>query len=403
MNYLKSKDFKIHILCYWWIFWISISFTSINQFKQMSGDVLIQYILLLTAFGGGYLLLRPHHKIPAHGKSAKSIDQGINAPKAKKILRIASILIFLFLLFSLKLSGAFEQSFAEYFAKLRIGEGNSTSLTGISILDVLTKIFAFPAAYIIILISLSNKKSGHHLSLTVSLLSVLLYCYLWQVNYPFIHLFWIYIFSFIYASKRGEPQPKGGLFLIAILIAILTASAANRIGGDIAEGIQRYVVGYHLIGFSFYDLQFHDPNSILHSTTFGQSSLGIIDTFFEILTRPFQLGHIAASSENAIHNNETLDIGVSEIWEVNAFGTLLFTLYRDFKYLGIAIGGFAFGAVITHLMFFENGRWLHRALLIFLSTTWMIGMMVSPIEQGYFWIVIFALLSANLLQRGVRL
>lgn len=403
MNYLKSKDFKIHILCYWWIFWIAISFTSINQFRPMSGEVLIQYMLLLTAFAGGYLLLRPHHKKPDHRKIANSTDRGINSKKAKQFLKIISVLILAFLLFSLKLSGAFEQSFAEYFTKLRIEEGNATSLTGISILDVLTKIFAFPAAYIIILISLSNKEFGHRFSLTTSLLSVLLYCYLWQVNYPFIHMFWIYIFSFIYASTRGESQPRGGLFLIAILIIILTASAANRIGGDIVGGIQRYVVGYHLIGFSFYDFQFHNPNSILHSTTFGQSSLGIIDTFFEILTRPFQLDHIAASSENAIHNNETLDIGASEIWEVNAFGTLLFTLYRDFKYLGIAIGGFAFGAAITRLMFFENGKWLHRALLIFLSTTWMIGMMVSPIEQGYFWIVIFALLFANLLQRGVRL
>ncbi len=87
---------------------------------------------------------------------------------------------------------------------------------------------------------------------------------------------------------------------------------------------------------------------------------------------------------------------------VNAFGTIIFTLYRDFNFVGILLGGFLYGAVVTYARYRSHMSWWHGALFLMLAPAWMMGMMVSPLEAAYFWFVIVALGSLQLVNRGVR-
>jgi hypothetical protein len=193
------------------------------------------------------------------------------------------------------------------------------------------------------------------------------------------------------------------MLVMVALFAILLASAANRFGGDVIGGLQRYVVGYHLVGFSFYDFQYQDPNSILHAHSFGRSSLGFLDQMLEAASKMVGAGYRAASFENSTFNSDAVDIGRSEVKEFNAFGTLLFSLYRDFHIVGILAGGFLYGALTTHALHRSAYSWVCGALFLILASSWMMGMMVNPLEQAYFWFAIVMLGAFSSLNKGLRL
>lgn len=404
-RYFRSRNFPIHLLVAWWVFWLAASYTDLNEFMTPSLQTLAQYALLIGAFVAGHLAVR-HLRVRVFGRSTpagavRATLEG-NSARMRFVLRAAALTCTAMLLISLHLSGAFTTEFIEYFAKLRMDENGPDSLTGLRALDVLTKILAFPLSYTIILIVLANGVPRFKLTLLLCVFNMLAFSYLWQVNYPLIHLFWFLVFhSLIQAHRRGRFDRRT-MLIVLVLFATLLASAANRFGGDVLGGLQRYIVGYHLIGFSFYDHQYLDPNSILHLHSFGRSSLGFLDQVLEALSKMIGATYKAASSDNSTYNNDAIDIGVGEIKEFNAFGTLLFSLYRDFHIVGILVGGFVYGAAATNALYRSASNWLWGALFIMLASAWMMGMMVNPLEQAYFWFAIVALGIFGLVSRGAR-
>jgi hypothetical protein len=208
-------------------------------------------------------------------------------------------------------------------------------------------------------------------------------------------------YALVNAQRRGQFN-RNMLLVAAILCVGLVASAANRFGGDIMGGLQRYVIGYHLVGFSFYDQQYLDSDSILHAPSFGRSSLGFLEQVLENLLKPFSDGFQAASFANAEFTNTAIDIGANDTMHFNAFGTILFTLYRDLNVVGIFVGGALYGAAVTNARYRSHMSWRHGALFYMLASAWMMGMMVSPLEAAYFWFVVVALWLFQIANRGLR-
>jgi oligosaccharide repeat unit polymerase len=402
-NYFKSPDFPIHLMCYWWLLWLAISCTDLNQFTAPSPATMAQFLLLIASFYIGHLLVKIYR--PFKAMQSKRIYRPLqsNTARVKGAMRIAVIGCTLMLLISLKLSGAFDSSFIEYFGLVRLGLNDSTSsITGIHTLDTLTKILVFPLAYAMIVTILGAEIKAFKILLVVSLINLVCFSYLWQVNYPFIHCFWLLIFYILLVGQRRNAFNKKIIVSLVVLFVVLLASAANRFGGDIMGGFQRYIFGYHLVGFSYYDYQFSDPNSILHSHTFGRSSLGFLDQALEQFLKGIGSTYRAASLENAEFNERALDLGATSVLEFNAFGTILFGLYRDFNVIGIALGGMVYGIVVTLARYKSAQSWMSGALFLLLAAAWMMGMMVDPIEEAYFWGVIVVLYVFGVINRGVR-
>jgi hypothetical protein len=403
MGYLKTLDFPIHFMAYWWLFWIVVSYSPFNEFAAPSYASLAQFLLLIAAFVSGHIAmkrLRPHD-----ARQAVVGVRGLRlqAVRVRWFLLLATFGSLLMLLLSLKMAGAFDVGFIEYYAKLRILGGlDDGRATGFHVLDLLTKILAFPLAYTMLVTILAVGLVGLRMSFFACLASFASVSYLWQINYPLIHLFWIMVFHTL-VSAQFQGQFNGRILTTgAIVGAGLIASSVNRFGGDIIGGIQHYVINYHLVGFTFYDHQYLDPKSILHAHSFGRSSLGFLEQVFENLLKPFSIGFQAASSENAEFVDAEIDIGGTESKMSNAFGTILFTLYRDFNLFGILLGGFLYGAVVTYARYRSHRSWMHGALFLMLASAWMMGMMVSPLEAVYFWAVIIALGLLQFANRGVR-
>lgn len=387
-------------MCYWWILWLSLAYTDLSEFLPPSLATMAQFVIFIVAFLVGHLAIKRLH---GHGIiTTKPTAFRFESTRMKLMVRASAFGSTLMLLISLKLSGAFESDFIQYFTKLRGDVSGLESLTGIHYLDVLTKILAFPLSYTVILVILADEIRHFKLVLIVCILNILLFSYLWQVNYPLIHLFWFFVFYSIIMMRRRKQYGAKNWVIIFTLFGTLLVSAANRYGGDVLGGLQRYVVGYHLLGFSFYDYQYNDPQSILHSLSYGRSSLGFLDQILETTLKLFDVDYKAASNENTDSNASDVDIGLSEIKSFNAFGTLLFGLYRDFNVIGIVLGGFLYGAVVTHVLYRSAQSWNCGALFLFLASSWMMGMMVSPLEQAYFWFAAVVLGLMGIVNRGIK-
>ena len=402
LSYARSRNFPIHLLAFWWMLWLVVSNSDISEFTPPSWETLAQYGLFVLFFVAGHAAVKHRHALGFAGANRKARPFRADSNRMKWALRGSALVCAAMLLYSLSLSGALSSDFVEYFAKLRLEEDSMDSLTGIRALDVLTKILAFPLSYTIVLIVLADHVRHFRWTLALCVFNLVAYSYLWQVNYPLIHLTWFLVFHLLMqAHRRGEFE-KRTITVVLILFSTLLASAANRFGGDVLGGLQRYVVGYHLVGFSFYDYQYHDPNSILHIYSYGRSSLGFLDQMLEAVSKMAGADYKAASFENSTYNNEAVDIGRSEFRAFNAFGTLLFSLYRDFHMVGILVGGFAYGALTTHALYQSARNWVCGAFFIMLASSWMMGMMVNPLEQAYFWFAVVVLGAFSLVNRGIR-
>ena len=402
LKYLKSRHFPVHLLVYWWVLWLVLAYTDLNEFIPPSGQTLAQYAVLVISFLAGHWMVR-YRKELRFG-SARRVNKTFTADSSRMsvAMRGSALLCAAMLLISLWLSGALTESFLEYFAKLRMGE-DDVDLTGNYTLDILTRIFCFPLSYTVILIALAKGLRRYKLTLVLCVVNLLAFSYLWQVNYPLIHLFWFMVFYWLIQAQHGAFDRKVTVTML-VLLFVLLASAANRFGGDsfggdVAGVLERYIVGYHLIGFSFYDHQYLDPNSILHVHSFGRSSLGFLDRVLQAMSSMVGADYQAASLQNTAYNSDAVDIGLREVKQFNAFGTLLFGLYRDFHVFGIVLGGLAYGAFTTLALDSSSRDWFYGALFLLLSSSWMMGMMVNPLEQPYFWFAVIALAVFSALDR----
>lgn len=402
LRWPRTLYFPIHLLLLWWVTWLVIAQLDVNPFIAPRPATVAQFALLLLSFYLGHLAVRAWARAGKAKAAARRRRLDVGSRRVRVGLWLAAASCFVMLALALWMSGAMTLGFVEYFAMLRLAGENVEGLTGSRTLDTLTKIYAFPMSYTVLVAALASDPTRLRGIVFACVINFAMFAYLWQVNYPLVHMFWFLVFySVVQAHRRGAYDLRIAAFVGAIAVALF-ASAVNRFGGDIVGGLQRYVFGYHLVGFSFYDLQYANPYSILHEHSFGRSSLGFLDQVLEAFTKPLGLRYQAASFENSDFTNEALEIGRTELHEFNAFGTILFSFVRDFGVTGAALGGFVYGAAITYALRGGRNNWACGAMFFLLSAAWMMGMMVSPVEQAYFWFCIVTIGFLMLLDRGVR-
>ena len=255
-------------------FWLSLSQSSLNVFQPPSLATMLQYALLVTSFLAGHLTIKHLIKVVPMRRAPKPPVFRAGTARMKLVLTVSAVGSGLLLLISLKLSGAYSTNFVDYFLSLRVESATVEDLTGNHYLDVLTKVVVFPLSYTIILVILANEARWFKSVLIVCICNLLAYSYLWQVNYPLIHLFWILAFYLLLVNSRRSHFNIKTLLVVSTLFATLLISAANRFGGDVLGGFQRYVVGYHLLGFRSMTTNTMIPTAFFTHTVTGARPLG---------------------------------------------------------------------------------------------------------------------------------
>jgi hypothetical protein len=390
------------IMCVWWLIWLFLSQTVYNIFIIPSTEVILQFLVFLLSFVAGLFcaeLLKSRSTSSLIGVNIPVGKSDFQTQYAEKILIRLNLICLLFLLWCLWVSGTTGMSFEEHFSRIRREGGGAQMLTLNKYTDAVTKVLIWPIAYTSIVISLSIRSRCFKWVVFASIVNIVLHCYLWQINYPLIHVFWIFVFFNLNNRFRSQAAGVGGVYYLLLFAIVLVQISSYRFGGDLVGGIKRYIYGYHLAGFSVYDYHYNFPQSVMHQHTYGRSMLGVIEQLLESVFRFVKIKHYSASSENADYLNELVEIGQEETFQANAFGTFLFGFYRDFNLLGIVLGGIIYGAVTFRCSSLGHKNWGAMATFYVLGSSWMMGMMVNPIEQPHFWLAIAGIYLMSIMIR----
>jgi oligosaccharide repeat unit polymerase len=154
-------------------------------------------------------------------------------------------------------------------------------------------------------------------------------------------------------------------------------------------------IEYNIYGLRIFDLNLKDPSSIIHQHTFGRSLLGQIDAIFSILYRfTFDPTFLPANSVNGAFLNTYFDVGKNTVITANAFGTIFFTLYRDFGLYGTLF----FSCLLGFILNWFNLRFIYYkkpfdfcvGLLLVYA---LIFSVYQSVFEGHFWPMLFIIIS----------
>lgn len=112
-----------------------------------------------------------------------------------------------------------------------------------------------------------------------------------------------------------------------------------------------YVVTYHTESFSIFDAELKNPNSILHEFSYGLSMLGGIERYWVLVLN--KLGFLYLSQTDIVggYLHRDFNIGTDKLGNpilLNAYGSILFTMYRDGGVLGVVFFAILFGFLFSY-------------------------------------------------------
>lgn len=184
------------------------------------------------------------------------------------------------------------------------------------------------------------------------------------------------------------------IFLLFFLVLTIVRSVDNS---DVIKSSIVSFLEYNVVGFRIFDVNLWNAKSLIHIHTYGRSFLGQIDSVFSIIYRLLiDNTFLPANSENAKLLDTVIDIGQKDVKEANAFGTIFFTLFRDFGYFGIIFCPFILGFIINRfdLKFkaTNNPRYFVFGLLFIYGTVFSV---YQSVFEGVFW-PMFLILFLNI-------
>jgi len=186
-------------------------------------------------------------------------------------------------------------------------------------------------------------------------------------------------------------------FFIALSIIFIISSlrSLDNTSTVLLESFNSFIQ-YNIYGFRIFDINLNDPYSIIHEHSYGRSFLGQIDSVFSIFYRlTFDANFLPANSLNGSFLNTYFDVGNKEVITANAFGTLFFTLYRDFGIYGILFSSLFFGFILNwfslKFKYLNNPKDLCIGLLLVYALVFSV---YQSVFEGVFWPMFFIILGS---------
>jgi len=388
-----KKHLLFILLIFWWFSWLLISNTRLNPIVPPSLEVQLIYYFSLTLVICSYVFY--NYFIMRSELNTKVFIYLENKYIIRRIYLLL-LLSILFVLFAMYISDAFSTSFKDYFLRVRGAEAESL-VSGSSLIDYGLKIVFYPIVLSIILIVLPSPDNQRFSLIIFScFIFILLFCYFFQVNYPMIFIFLALAISMFNPVIDRITLRKYRVKTIVILLffgSIIMAAGFNRFGAvDLTGMLSHYIISYHTLGFSLFDYYYHKPDSLLHDHTFGLSILSTFDFVAAYFLKILGCNecYMDALSQNVYANSVNVNLGANgSVRYVNAFGTYLYTFYRDFNFVGIILYSVLYGITLAHLNAKSlTGNRYYFSLYIYAIVMGMIAMGVSPFDFKHFWFVI---------------
>lgn len=370
----------------WWLLWLFLSKYYQKTFTPPSDFIFFVFLVVVALFFIGGLF----SCFWFSGRREYSSGHEFRVFPLNPILFVS----FSVLILEYYLTGSIWRGYKDQFYFVRGAGVGSVEFT---FLSVLIKFIVFPVIFFVFLKFLSE--GVLNLKLLASVIFIMMYVYLYQVNYPVIYMIWSFFISFIFYRGRSK------FILLVTLCSLLLFFAFTRYGGaDFFGVLEYYFLNYHVVGFTLFDHYISDNSSPVHDHSYGLAVLGPLSqslgiAFNKLGVSDYLHNHIGMISE---YTQEPVDVGLIVSKYTNAFNTILFTFYKDFGWFGVLLYPFFLGFFLMQ-SYFKSGISLRfRIIFKVLSLIWILGFMVSPFQRPVFMFVI--VLSYILLSRikGVK-
>lgn len=175
--------------------------------------------------------------------------------------------------------------------------------------------------------------------------------------------------------------------IAGIALAYGVLASQGRVGQDfeIRKLVNRFL-DYHGAGFVLYDMALDDPSSPLNNDLmFGRATLSAFDTITAFGIRRIYRDYTPYSYINGRYIYEHYPIGMREgrLIYSNAYFTILYPLYLDWRWVGIVCFPFLVGYVNSRLYarWVGGGSELSFALCLFITVNCLMALFLTPTER----------------------
>ncbi|MFL5482637.1 MAG: O-antigen polymerase [Gemmatimonadaceae bacterium] len=199
------------------------------------------------------------------------------------------------------------------------------------------------------------------------------------------------------SKKTRRLLSFGALGALVALLAILSYYRLGRHDITLSETLGYFAVWYHTAGFALLDSELIDRASHLNSAvTYGLASIGGVYNYCVYAFHVLGVELPSVARDNGILHNDFVKIGYSDKLNVpifsNAYYTVLYSVFQDFRWIGVAVLSFFFGFVVNgaYARFVTNGRDSRLYLIILYLYLGLFGIFQSPLESPMFWVPLIA-------------
>lgn len=359
---LRKAGLTVIFVQIWWFFWLFLSTFSLTGLFSPSKDAIWLYILMLTSVTGGILIhnlaFRYFDKsgFVSFQESTEELDRSREKALEKIIVYfLFPIVLFFFFkaIYLMSTSVAPVDYRADVFG-LRTGK---SVLFESPKVGILYSIFVSPLLLASLFIGAGVYLTKGRLKIfAMACLLIGLDAFMMLGRFGF---HYIIMLSFFLILGGAAIDWKKGLSVfswrvlsigISVILVILLIGylRENRLGLAFDRFLKLFLLDYHTMSFSIFDKELHDPSSILHHWTYGRSSLAGLEKVFIYFGR--FIGIPADPQADVIgaylHEYKTVGMGANgRFISYNAFGSVMFGLYRDGGPIAISIFSILYGFV----------------------------------------------------------
>ncbi|RHX91215.1 oligosaccharide repeat unit polymerase [Leptospira yasudae] len=351
----------------YWFFWMFLSSFSLTGLQIPTGKTYFLYILMLTSVTLGSGLFSLHTFISKRKIKPKFISILKIANKRKEkyyfiflCLFISPIVTFFFLK-SLYIQFLTNESMPSDYRSMAFGLFGESILFG-------KNIYLYYYASIIQPLLYASLFLGVAFLLRYKKKRILLFAFFLVAmdtlmllgRFGFYYILIILVLILVIVIFRNPKAIFGSVAVKATLVSILLIvlfvftlgymRSAKRTF-NFSEFVNVYIIDYHTESFSMFDHELKEESSTLHQRTYGRTSLGGIERMVTFaLNRVFKTSIPAESNllgEN-LHKSRLLGYtfdGKEKYY--NAFGSVLFNLYKDGGIVFIIFMGILFGYLVS--------------------------------------------------------
>jgi oligosaccharide repeat unit polymerase len=234
--------------------------------------------------------------------------------------------------------------------------------------------------------------------LKASILLIILYSFILSAREGILIVFIVIAVGLLCFKVPDISRKKQNLILLSfvglMLSFIVYISLSRNSGLDMLGIILHYFVTYHTVGFTLFDISLVNDNSYLNNHVFlGRATFGVVEQFTQLIIKPLDRDIFTAlMTEIRNHIQEPIIVGYSElsstgVYTLNSYYTILYTLYLDFRLLGVTIIPCYYGYLMNKhfILARENNNAYSFSIVLVLFYLGYSSILMPIVIRPFFW------------------